>query len=173
MKIAIIGSRDLSGSVSFKDMVEMTKKEILKLCPKGDCELVSGGSSWADFIAVVLRNELIDSSLTLYLPSRFEAGKFEFTKNGGNSWSTLNDLHDAFHKQTMIDSLDEMRCTSLLDRVKYEVYPGFLNRNDRIVENCDHLIALSHGRNKPDSPGTLYTWNKASEKNRIHIHIDK
>lgn len=54
--IGIIGSRDLFGKIPFKDQVELVKKEILKISPNSDCVLLSGGSSWADFIAVVLRN---------------------------------------------------------------------------------------------------------------------
>lgn len=173
-KISIIGSRDLHCSITFKDMVDMTKKEILKLVPDGNCELISGGSSWADFIAVVLKNELPNSSLTLYLPADFsiEFSKFIPTQNDNGAGLTLNKLHGNFKLQTGISSLELMASTAKLDKVKYITHVGFLNRNNYIASECDHLIALSNGVSCPDTPGTLYTWNKAKNKNRIHLHIN-
>jgi hypothetical protein len=172
VNIGIIGSRDLSGKISFKDQVEMVKKEVLKLSPNGDCVLISGGSSWSDFIAVVLKNELPNSSLILYLPSDFSDGKFIKTNNDQGAYSTLNKLHETFRLQTGINSLEVMESTKHYDKVQYITHAGFLNRNNFIAKNCDHLIALSHGEKEPDSQGTLFTWNKASKKNRIHIHVD-
>lgn len=173
IRIAIIGSRDLSGSISFEDQVEIVKQQVLKLCPNGNCILVSGGSSWADFIAVILRNELPNSSLMLYLPSNFSNGKFIQTEKDKGASFILNDLHEKFKETTGMDSLNIMENVLNKDRVNCKIYPGFLNRNNYIAQNCDHLIALSHGIKEPDSSGTLYTWNKASNKSRIHIHIDK
>jgi hypothetical protein len=172
--IAIIGSRDLSkSSKTFQELVELVEKTI-KENHSGPYNIMSGGSSWADFIAVVLKDRCFpDSNLTLYLPAEFSADRKIFMPTIGDrgAATTLNELHNQFYKQTGINSLDYMAKVKEKDNTSFIVHAGFLNRNNYIANNCDLIIALSDGINEPSSPGTLYTWNKAAGKKRIHITI--
>ena len=170
-KIAIIGSRDLSHR-SFFELVDLVKKELnLDEHTTGDKTLISGGSSWADFIAVFLKSMYPHLSLELYLPSNFSRKGFESTVGDNGAAKTLNMLHEEFYNKTGINSIKLMYDVSLMDNVVYNVIPGFLPRNDAIALNCDVVIALSQGKDTPDSRGTSYTWNKCKSKKRIHISV--
>lgn len=166
IKIAIIGSRDLQNTLPFEELVERVKKEIES---HKNVILISGGSSWADFIAVYLfylYPELV-SKLILYLPCNFDATGFVACDGDGGAAKTLNILYKEFETHTKINSINIMNKVN----AEYHVVPGFLPRNDEIAKNCDIVIALSRGITQPDSKGTLYTWNKCINKKRIHISL--
>lgn len=175
--IGIIGSRDLSDSrYSYSELVGLVRDRVTKIV-KDEADticFVSGGSTWADHIAVTLRNEMKSSSLILYLPSNLNENGFVKTDGDKGASNTLNTLHKEFMTKTQINSIKELIDTQKMRNVTYIVKPGFLTRNAEVAKQSQYLIALTHGETKPDTPGTTHTWNLCGNleaSNRIHINV--
>jgi hypothetical protein len=159
---------DVFGQEKYSKMKETTKDIIVNkfgLDPK-KVILVSGGSAWADHIAVTLYNEKFSNRLELYLPTTFNQS---FTQNRyGN---TLNELHNKFSDQTCKDSLSDIRDAINNGAYINTDYYGFLKRNIP-VSKSDYLIAFAL-YDQPASFGTRYTWNKAKTENRVCVNLNK
>ena len=118
--------------------------EELKLDPTS-IQLVSGGAAWADFVAVDLFNEQHYAALKLYLPPE--------------SFTSAKRYHAEFSRITKKNSLKDIQY-AIQSGAECITCESVWARNTRIAEDCDHLIALSFGKNAPETAGTLYTWNK-------------
>ncbi|XWV25276.1 hypothetical protein QJ856_gp0494 [Tupanvirus deep ocean] len=131
--------------------------------------LVSGGSAWADHVAVQLYLEGNFGGLELYLPTTFntKTKKFENTHEG----RTLNFLHGQCADKTKCDIFGELSQVVSSPNVKVVVKRGFFARNTLISQNCDHLIAFTFGENAPIDGGTFDTWKKTKHENKIHFSL--
>lgn len=124
--------------------------------------LVSGGSSWADHVAVALYLECKGSlNLKLFLPvgfkDKFNEEEITIPFNCGN---ILNHFHKQFSKVIGMDTFEQIR--SVLDSgVECSSGKGFHGRNTQIANNSTDLLAFTFG----DGPnlkdgGTKDTWDK-------------
>jgi hypothetical protein len=150
-------------------------------------ELVSGGSAWADHIAVTLfrKNRHAGMKLKLFLPCRINENGFY----GNMCAKTLNERHKKFSKevfgaQQINFSLNELyelvahaRLWSTPSKLVTEPQlscvidmNGFKSRNSKIAEHCDYLIAVI--ASDDFSPGTRDTWNKFNKISVDHKMVD-
>ena len=81
----------------FKYMIKTSRDYIKTL--DDDVTLVSGGSAWADHVAIRLFKK-DKRDLILYLPYKFNNNKYED--------DYLNSLHRKFSQKCVIDSLNEI-----------------------------------------------------------------
>lgn len=153
------------------DNVEFYIKEVLKTEP---CNiiLVSGGSAWADHVAVqlYLDKEKNFGGLELYLPSKFDL-KYNHYVNT-HEGRLLNKLHKQCQEKTGIDVLLELGKVLHRPGVKVVIQRGFFPRNTLIAKNCDHLLAFTFDKEKPTGGGTLDTWNKVKHSNKSNFCLD-
>lgn len=80
MKVIIIGSREPSIE-SYDSLVKSFEKTI----PEGTDCLVSGGSSWCDFVAFTIAKKY-GFRLEIYLPSNLTSKGFVSTHGDRNAW---------------------------------------------------------------------------------------
>lgn len=117
--------------------------------------IVSGGSAWADHIAVrYFLYSGLKFKLKLYLPDYFVKGQFQDT--GSRDWKTnpggtLNYYHKLFKDKTGIDSLGEIE-KAIEKGAEVLVEPGLFQRNTKVAES-DILIALTFGKEGTVKPG--------------------
>jgi len=152
--------------------------------------LVSGGSAWADHVAVQLYlQHLINddqqpfNGLHLYVPCRFD--KQGFADNGQQSWrsnpgKTLNMYHAAFSNKIGQSSFADIRCAHAMGAVIDGKHTGFHARNSAVAES-EFLIAFTcstpdihriQQTSKPSDGGTADTWNKcAGTKVHVPLHL--
>ena len=175
MRISIIGSAGrnddqdkLNREIFYKmyNTADNKLNEIIKECNLDykDIELISGGSSYADHIAIHLyfRYHKNGINLTLHLPYKFI--NCSFTHNA------LNNYHKIFSTKCGINSLQHIQI-ALNTGAKHYVHNGYHDRNN-YVGNTDYLIAFTFGRNGSLKPGgTKNTWDNSSCKNKIHYNI--
>lgn len=167
--VAIIGSagrgddaRKFTSSTLFDRMVERVEKvltEDLKL-PLPVRFLSSGGSAWSDHVAVALFLTGKARNLLLELPCKWDKTKscFDCQSEEGRR---LNQLHRAFSRVRGVDSLAEIQAAMKRPGIMCQVHRGFHRRNDALAKGCSYLIALGWSEtDRPESGGTLYTWNK-------------
>jgi hypothetical protein len=184
--IAIVGSagRKEDGArmnaKTFEWMLQTTRKAIADTkMSNNQIVLVSGGSSWADHVAVVLFLEDAATDpfggLTLFLPTPFKSGAFLDT--GHRDWQsnpgrTLNNYHTAFGKIIKRDTLKDIRCAEALGASLICSARGFHARNTQIAQNCDRLFAFTwaKGAEPPNDGGTRDTWDKCKAEKR-HISL--
>ena len=134
-------------------------------------ELVSGGASWADHIAVLLfLEDLTHYTLELELPAPlvergddlqyYDKGTGDFKANPG---AVSNHYHRLFKKaftktRTMWSPFKDFRSLEGVSRVKTTVTPGFLPRNLKVAEKADHVLAMTFGQGKRlKDGGTAHT----------------
>jgi hypothetical protein len=138
--------------------------------------LVSGGSAWADHIAVQLYLTKKFAGLELYLPSEFNPKKkiFKNTHEGRR----LNFLHEQCQTKTLMPVLDELArvvmssIKSSKSKVKIIVKRGFKQRNTLIACNNDFLIAFTFSStDQPIDGGTADTWQKTGHNNKFHYSL--
>lgn len=181
MKIAIIGSRDLSSVFSmnkkFEDIVKLVDDKIGEMTANSPIvekiTLISGGSSWGDFVAVYLMKKYPERFiLLLFLPAFFDETGFDVENKCGR---ILNDLHNEFKGQTGIDSIKEMNDVMEKNEdgtVFHEiVVAGFYARNNKIAAECDAVIAITTEGGDPATPGTSYTWKLCKGKPQVSIGL--
>ncbi|ANB50478.1 hypothetical protein [Powai lake megavirus] len=140
----------------------------LILCQKPEnIILVSGGSSWADHIAISLFLTGKFKGLHLYLPTYFNCSENKYIND--YQGLMLNDLHTNFSKIIGINSLDQLSKAINNPNCITNIHKGFFERNTKIAQYCDHLIAFSFG----DIPtgGTLDTWKKIKHNNKTNINL--
>lgn len=166
MRIGIIGSsqNESKTAETYEKAVEAVKREIEKLkVPYDQVTLVSGGSSWADHIAVTLFLQLESQGLKLRLYIPCEMTDLGFTNNYFGR--ELNLRHRAF-SEICLPFLGTHSLNQLVDlkkvsnpNVKIVVdFKGFKSRNTLIATHADYLIAVSN--TDKVSGGTKDTWDK-------------
>ncbi len=138
--------------------------------------LVSGGSAWADHVAVQLYLTKKFAGLELYLPSEFDHKKKKFKNT--HEGRTLNNLHEQCQVKTQMPVLDELARVvssskaSANSKVKIIIKRGFKQRNTLISQNNDHLVAFTFSTSdEPNSGGTADTWLKTKHDNKKHYSL--
>lgn len=165
IEIAIIGpARDWVDGKRYQKMVAAVETMIVSAGYSwSQVELVSGGSSFSDHVAVTLflKYREKDATLHLHLPADFKNGRFTSTGAG----CLLNQIHLAFSEKCLGEksSLDEILLARKLG-AKFSIYNGMMQRN-RAVALTPILIAFSATWDKktgvtgpPKSGGTYRTW---------------
>lgn len=178
ISIGIVGSSGRTGefgyrgSAFFEKMVAAVREKIDGFNIQSDANnaitYVSGGSTWADHVAVALflkDRETTERQLLLCLPDKFSLGKFVGKTRDG---ARLNELHALFSKQIGEDTLGQIADAFANDRADSVVCKTFHERNSEIAKSCNILIALTFGN--PAKGGTGDTWRKFhGEKHHIDL----
>ena len=178
MKTGIIGSAgrlDDEAKLTY-DVYQKTAKQVLTLCKDlGSTHMVSGGAACIDHIGVsIYLRDYFD--LILHLPAYFDMVDVKF-ENGFDRFDdgrTLNYYHGAFSRKLGRNSLLDIKKALALGATAH-VTPGFKNRNTKVAEDSDILIAATFGDGKNLKPGgTLDTWNKFTNLKPTNkkFHID-
>lgn len=198
MKIAIVGTAGRGSDAAkmspaiFNKMAQYAKQCISKLSPEhSKVILVSGGSAWADHVAVKLFLESLleeDGStnvpriggLELHLPCAFDDGSSGNPEYDRKSFvgNRLNTLHHSFDRKMMtsekrFNSLNDIRTAILLGAV-IKVRNGFHARNTTIARSAvDGLIAFTwrNDLSTPKQGGTYDTWKKSTSSCKIHVPL--
>ena len=114
------------------------------------------------------------SGLTLHLPCEWDSERRCFLDTGENDWRknpghTANKLHRAFSQELGESSLEQIHTAILLGAVT-EVHRGFHERNTRVAQCSDNLIAFTWGLKEPVKGGTFDTWKKCSGR-KEHVSL--
>ena len=179
IRLAIIGSacRDPAEQKRIRkehfdwmvETVEIYISEVLETDPS-NVILVSGGSAWADHVAVNLYLTGEYAGLNLYFPSEFnhKTKTFKNTHEGRK----LNELHEICTATTGYDTLHEIfLATYGKDKARVVVKRGFHPRNTLIAKGCDKLIAFTfNDSTEPKEGGTLDTWKKFTG-DKFHLDL--
>ena len=181
--IAIIGS-----SGSYGKMVMFTGDIINKMIQKiidyvnsenidwQDVQLLSGGSSGADHVAVLLHLQY-RCKIKLFLPCEFANSKFydnekyEYKYNPGKLLNTLHrEFGNVIYRNTLFD-LDQT-----ISPENTEIHKGMHERNKALAKSLTEdgiLIAFTDSNTDiPSTSGTLQTWNLFKSNKKIHICIN-
>ena len=139
-------------------------------------ELVSGGSAWADHVAVSLYLKGVADSLTLYLPCGYDAHQHKFIGPRGwlegDAW-VLNQRHDVFGLVMGRDPRLGIEDAVARGAQLVTVVGGFLGRNLE-VGRVDWLIAYTwDGTPEPQSPGTGHTWRHSGAARKTHRDLSR
>jgi hypothetical protein len=152
-----------------KSMVECYISEILKI-NKDQVILVSGGSAWADHVAVQLYRDGGFAGLELYIPSGFNTKLHQYMNT--YEGRLLNALHKQCQDKTGYPIFEELTSVNSKKKgVSIVIHRHFKPRNTLIAKNCDHIIAFTFNKTEPMGGGTLDTWNKVSHTNKIHFDL--
>lgn len=168
----------------FHRMVE-TAQEIITgtfRLKNSDVVLVSGGSAWADHVAVRLWLESAAAASTEEEEEEQPLPEEEEEDGGGllfmpdsATGATLNELHRAFSAamaggfHSRADLLRAWALGAELDCV----HPGFLNRNLQIAKS-EYVIAFTWGDSprQPKEGGTKHTWDHcAHATKKVHVPL--
>ena len=173
MYIAIIGTAGRSSSqlaalntVVFDEMTNLAMGQIREWGFENLSQviLVSGGSAWADHVAVRLFLDRIEEwgGLQLFLPCRFspDTKQFDSTACG----KSLNRYHEQQSSKMNRCSRQDLAAAIALGAQVETIRKGFKGRNTAVANQADYMIALtfSSSADAPDhnSRGTLDTWSK-------------
>lgn len=140
-------------------------------CTLGTDHLVSGGSAWADAVAVDLYLADHAHALTLHLPTSFktyEAGgdapHFVYTGPGAR----LNELHEAHSRVVGFRTLREIE-RAIAKGATVHVNPeGFLARNADVAKAATSVLAFTFGP-VGNEGGTAHTWRLFRECALAHV----
>lgn len=142
--------------------------------------LVSGGSSWADHVAVTLFLEGESNDLVLHLPCEFDVNSKKFADDGRYDWRvnpgrTLNHYHKLFSDKIERDTLNDISLSTQLNTPAQLVISNSFHSRNTKVATSNILIAFSWSTTgEPDDGGTLDTWNKAPmNTKKIHVSLDR
>ncbi len=156
--ISVIGTagRGETGARVTRDLYDAMYAEVRSTAMEwGVDSAVSGGAAVADHLAVRGFLEGVFSRLTLFLPARFEAGRFipnpDIRFNPGR---TLTHYHETFSTACSLDSLAELR-QAIEKGARVEVREGFHRRNLEVAAACSHMIALTFGTDLAFSNDTV------------------
>lgn len=143
-----------------------------------DVTLVSGGSAWADHVAVQLFLTRGYARLRLHLPCHWDATTCKFAavvpSNAmqAHTSKVLNTLHGAFSKKMEhIANYSRNQIQRAINKgaVIFE-YNSFATRNIQVAK-APHIIAMSWDEDEPKTGGTAYTWKRAKgRKSHISLH---
>ena len=174
VKIAVIGTAGRQGvkltSENYDKMYDRLK-QYLSQYDKNSIELISGGAAWSDHLAIRAYLDNIVYKLSLYLPCTWDYENDKYHENI-NDGKMSNIYHNNFSKETKMNSFDQIAQAILSGAYVDESSKGCLDRNNKVAQNCDKMIAFT--MSETDSPakgGTQYTWNKAINKEKLHISI--
>lgn len=131
--------------------------------------LVSGGSAWADHVAVQLYLTGEFAGIELYLPSRFDIKQKKYINT--HEGRKLNSLHAECQEKTGVNVFEELTKTVSRKAVKVTIQRGFLARNTLISKNCDYLVAFTFNPDSPQKGGTFDTWKKTTHKNKMNYDL--
>lgn len=163
----------------FYKMVNKTEK-LLEKETKAKITLVSGASSWSDHVAVYIFLKRLEKSpvnLTLHLPCRWCPITKRFD-NESECGQRLNFLHSQFRRKTGIDPFWQIsQALSNKQFCSWQITPGFKERNTKVANGCDIMIAFTFNDENPKEPkprsGTRDTWDKCTlpKSNKIHFNL--
>jgi len=157
--------------------------------------LVSGGSAWADHVAVTLvqrgriahkvhdgaslmlkgdarvdddvRNWPAFKGVRIHLPCRLkDRGRFEATACG----QTMNRLHEEMKQKLGRDTRVELFHEMFPENPMFRRWNGFHERNQHVAQS-DYLLAYTWGRDGVKPGGTADTWNAAETSNKVHVPL--
>lgn len=110
--------------------------------------LVSGGSAWADHVAVKLFLDNKANNLRLFIPCEFNNGRFTDKNSGIRQFNppgdTLNYYHSKFQRKTNINSLSEIQVAKLRGAELITCTGGFHGRNSMVAQS-DLILAMTFG----------------------------
>lgn len=140
---------------------------------------VSGGAAWADHIAVYSYLEGIVDHLILHLPCKWDMEKNQFYDSGifdsrSNPGGTANYYHRKFNQKYKRNSLNEIS-QAINKGATVVITEGFLNRNTKVANDSDILLALTFGnKEKIKNGGTADTARKYLQRAIKHklYHYD-
>lgn len=155
----------------------------LKGVPVQERHLVSGGSAYADHLAVRAYLEGQCAKLTLHLPRALEKGHFAPYKD--KAADTMDYYHRVFSQKCFIDpSVSRAQLAEALNKgatftvepLSCEGFQPLFERNKKVAANAtDMLIAFTFGEVSKEG-GTAHTWeqhaslNKTAERVHINVH---
>ena len=180
MKVAIIGTAGRKEDVAkisrpFYVAMKQAVTEILGSIPSAGPILISGGAAVSDHIAVQLFNESPDYELHLHLPALFSEGMFQEGADRYDPGRTANYYHRLFSERCQIHSLTELGIALSTGAIG-TVTPGFKERNIRVAEEAEMLIALTFGhKNVLKDGGTADTVRKylhLGKKAAFHVDLN-
>lgn len=139
--------------------------------------MVSGGSAWADHVAVTLilrRRPSEWGGLELHLPCEFveEKRRFDDTRAPGRS---LNRYHDQQTGKLGRSSLDDLHEARERGARFVAGYAGFHARNTAVAAAASYMVALTFSAgDAPDgtSRGTRDTWRKC-RGTKAHVSLER
>src|SRR4051812_33419067 len=155
MKFGIIGSagRKEDGDKFNRENYIEASRIILSLIqehPKVDT-LVSGGSAFIDHLAIRYFNRGLFKNLILHAPAEWDYKKTKFNDSGKFDWrtnpgGTINYYHQKFSQKVGINSLEDIKKAIYSGfECKFIVTPGLMERNTKVAEDADYLVAASWG----------------------------
>lgn len=109
--------------------------------------LVSGGAAVADHLAVLLYLNDPKLQLTLHLPAPFDLQKQQFVETPGNMYAPgniANYYHRKATKSCGVKSLEQI-AQAINKGAKVIVTPGFKERNTKVAQESDVLVAFTFG----------------------------
>jgi hypothetical protein len=175
-KLGIIGTAGRNEDLSKldKDVWKFMKSSVGKLIESTGCNyLVSGGAAWADHLAVNLYlNNIEHINLSLHLPCNFSESRFDVNCKTGR---TINYHHKNFSEKLGVDTLSQLSdvihsgCNVTVSN------DSFYERNTKIAEESNILLAFTFGNGKCLKPGgTKDTFEKFLNKENagIGFHIN-
>nr|QBK90203.1 MAG: uncharacterized protein LCPAC102_01160 [Pithovirus LCPAC102] len=182
MRISIIGTagrKDDGNKLNYDLFMKMYKKAKDHLhsiinsydIKYSDIELISGGSSYSDHIAIFLYYEYYGYGikLTLHLPANFINGQYRDNNNKHHPGNTLNFYHSKFSQKIGIKSLMQIE-QAISMGANVHIHNGFYERNKHVADT-DIMIAFTFGYDNLKSGGTKYTWDNSSCKDKTHYPI--
>jgi hypothetical protein len=127
-----------------------------------ECDhLVSGGSAWADHVAVQLFLDGAVKRLTLHLPCGWHDYEKHWAFEGNAVGQRLNQLHSAFIGVTGVDSWEQIQRAIQRGAEVRVNRGGFKARNSDVAEQGASLLAFTFsGGPDPADGGTADTWAK-------------
>ncbi len=136
-----------------------------RIVKKKITKLVSGGAAGIDHICVKLALELEQvEEVTLHLPADWVPGfnNFEITTDSPFDPAKIaNFYHRKFSAIMGYDTLKELGSLLMEDKTKFFVTPGFKERNTKVAQQADILVACTFGKkNLLKDGGTADTMRK-------------
>jgi hypothetical protein len=190
MRVAIIGSagrgddfRKMNRDV-FSDMKKFARRFIVRLA-EANCAsldkiiLVSGGSAWADHVAVHLFLESLTSEtsfrgLELYLPCTVSIADGQLRFASTSAGTRLSELHRQFSVAVGmgLDSRMDLLCAKHVGAVLDCSSRSFQSRNSKVA-NVDALLAFTWNSTDgtPTKGGTGDTWTKCKSGVKYHVPL--
>lgn len=145
-----------------------------------EVELVSGGSAWADHLAISLFLSTPGQfKLRLYLPCSFSTETHRFIGPKNSAASAINFYHEKFTLATGIDGRREISNVICMPEVHVacepstEGYGGMFSRNKKIALASDACLAYTWGPGRePAEGGTKDTWDQIFGR-KVHVSLHR
>lgn len=195
-RLAIIGTagrkedaRKMSAAVFSRmmDHAALVQQSVWKL-PNERVILVSGGSAWADHVAVKLfLREAMNpdgspyAGLHLFMPCELNftgSGQARAADSGSSDWRNnpgrvLNQLHASFTRAIGSDTLNEVALARSFGAKLCFDGRGFHPRNKLVAAQADRMLAFTWGNDpaQPKDGGTMHTWKLATAAIKLHVPL--